>query len=43
VRERRIEGSACPVANDTSHARVITKAADNTANADAPFYIAVLG
>ena len=37
------EGSACPVANDTSHVRVITKAADNTANADAPFYIAVLG
>jgi hypothetical protein len=37
------EGSACPVGNDTSHLRVITKAADNTANADAPFYVAVLG
>ena len=37
------EGSACPVGDDTSHLRVITKAADNTANADAPFYVAVLG
>ena len=37
------EGVTCPVADDTSHIRVITKAADNTANADAPFYVAVLG
>jgi hypothetical protein len=37
------EGSSCPVGDDTSHVRVITKAADNTANADAPFYIAVVG
>jgi hypothetical protein len=37
------EGSACPVGDDTSHLRVITKSADNTANADAPFYVAVLG
>jgi hypothetical protein len=37
------EGVACPVGDDTSHVRVITKAADNTANADAPFYIAILG
>jgi hypothetical protein len=37
------EGSACPVGDDTSHLRVITKAADNTANADAPFYVAVFG
>jgi hypothetical protein len=37
------EGSTCPVNDDTSHLRVITKAADNTANADAPFYVAVFG
>jgi hypothetical protein len=37
------EGATCPVADDTSHVRVITKAADNTANADAPFYIVVFG
>ena len=37
------EGTTCPVADERSHVRVITKAADNTANADAPFYIAVFG
>ena len=37
------EGSACGVGDDTSHVHVFTKAADNTTNADAAFYVAIFG
>jgi hypothetical protein len=37
------EGSTCPAGNDTSHVRIFTNNAGNTANADHAFYIAVFG